>query len=106
MAEDDDGIIVHQGIVNFPDSSPAILRFREVDFDVFLLRLLRYTRHSYTVHCLEQNMRYVMRKPSVILRTGPTQTKLYKYRRWLEAGNFGFRKYLGIVLSVYYGKQK
>ena len=24
--------------------------------------------------------------------TGPTQTKLYKHRRWLEAGNFRFRK--------------
>ena len=25
-------------------------------------------------------------------RPGPTQTGLYKHRRWLEAGNFGFRK--------------
>ena len=25
-------------------------------------------------------------------RTVPTQGKPYKYRRWLEAGNFGFRK--------------
>ena len=25
-------------------------------------------------------------------QTGPAQTKLYKHRRWLEAGNFGFRK--------------
>ena len=25
-------------------------------------------------------------------RTGPTQTELYKHRRWLEAGNFGFSK--------------
>ena len=24
--------------------------------------------------------------------TGPTQTKLHKHRRWLEAGNFGFKK--------------
>ena len=24
-------------------------------------------------------------------RPGPTQTGLYSYRRWLEAGNFGFR---------------
>ena len=23
---------------------------------------------------------------------GPTQTMLYSYRRWLEAGNFGFRE--------------
>ena len=22
-------------------------------------------------------------------RTGPTQTKLYRHRRWLDAGNFG-----------------
>ena len=26
------------------------------------------------------------------MRTGPTQTSLYKHRRWLEAINFGFRK--------------
>ena len=25
-------------------------------------------------------------------RPGPTQTGLYNHRRWLEAGNFGFRK--------------
>ena len=25
-------------------------------------------------------------------RRGLTQTGLYSYRRWLEAGNFGFRK--------------
>ena len=25
-------------------------------------------------------------------RPGPTQTGLYKHRRWLEAGYFGFRK--------------
>ena len=25
-------------------------------------------------------------------RSGPTQTRLYIHRRWLEAGNFGFRK--------------
>ena len=25
-------------------------------------------------------------------RPGPTQTGLYSYRRWLEAGNFRFRK--------------
>ena len=25
-------------------------------------------------------------------RPGPTQTRLYSHRRWLEAQNFGFRK--------------
>ena len=25
-------------------------------------------------------------------RPGPTQTGLYSHRRWLEAGNVGFRK--------------
>ena len=25
-------------------------------------------------------------------RPGPTQTGLYNHRRWLEAGNFGFKK--------------
>ena len=29
---------------------------------------------------------------NVVYETGLTQTELYKHRRWLEAGNFGFRK--------------
>ena len=29
---------------------------------------------------------------TMCFRTGSVQTELYKYRRWLEAGNFGFRK--------------
>ena len=33
-------------------------------------------------------------------RPGPTQTGMYSYRRWLEAGNFGFRKYRDCTISV------
>ena len=33
----------------------------------------------------------VMKKPTWFLY-GPTQIELYKHRRWLEAGNFRFRK--------------
>ena len=33
-------------------------------------------------------------------RTGPTQTELYKHRRWLEAGNFGFRKSRNYIIHV------
>ena len=29
---------------------------------------------------------------NVVSETGPTQTKQYEHRRWLEAGNFTFRK--------------
>ena len=29
---------------------------------------------------------------NLCFRPGQTQTGLYKHRRWLEAGNFGFRK--------------
>ena len=32
-------------------------------------------------------------------RPGPTQTRLYSHRRWLEAWNFGFKR-RGIVISV------
>ena len=32
-------------------------------------------------------------------RPGPTQTRLYS-RRWLEAGNFGFRKYKNCTICV------
>ena len=32
-------------------------------------------------------------------RPGPTQTKLYKNRRWPEAGNFKFRKYCTICVA-------
>ena len=34
------------------------------------------------------------------LRTGPTQTELYKHRRWLEAGNFGFKKKRNYTIPV------
>ena len=34
------------------------------------------------------------------LQPGPTQTKLYKHRRWLEAGNFGFRKKRNCTIHV------
>ena len=33
-------------------------------------------------------------------RTGLTQTKLYKRRRWLEAGNFGFRMKRNCAIRV------
>ena len=34
----------------------------------------------------------VVRKPRFGFQPGPTQTRLYNYRRWLEALNLGFRK--------------
>ena len=37
-------------------------------------------------------------------RPGPTQTGLYSHRRWLEAGNFGFRKKRDC--SIYVAKAK
>ena len=33
-----------------------------------------------------------MRNQRSGFRCGPTQTRLYSYRRWLKAGNFVFRK--------------
>ena len=33
-------------------------------------------------------------------RPGPTQTGLYKHRRWLEAGSFGFRKKRNYTINV------
>ena len=33
-------------------------------------------------------------------RTGPTKTGLYSHRRWLEAGNFGFRKKRDCTIRV------
>ena len=36
---------------------------------------------------------------NLCFRPGPTQTGLYKHRRWIEAGSFGSRK-KGIVLSM------
>ena len=41
------------------------------------------------------NKNYLSRlvgKPTCGFRTGLTQTGLHSHRRWLEAGNFGFRK--------------
>ena len=33
-------------------------------------------------------------------RPGPTQTGLYSHRKWLEAGNFGFRKKRDCTIHV------
>ena len=33
-------------------------------------------------------------------QTGPTQTGLYKQRRWLETGNFGLRNYRNCTIRV------
>ena len=33
-------------------------------------------------------------------RPGPTQTRLYRHRRWLEARNFGFRKNRDCTIRV------
>ena len=41
-----------------------------------------------------------MRKPTSGFRTGLTQTKLYEHRRWLEAGNFGFKKKRDFTIGV------
>ena len=44
---------------------------------------------SYRLYCRQGNVGV---NQHCGFRTGPTQTGLYKHRRWLEAGNFGFRK--------------
>ena len=41
-----------------------------------------------------------MRKPTIGFPPGPTQTKLYKYRGWLETGNFGNRKKKNCTICV------
>ena len=47
------------------------------------------------------NRAFTWENQQYAFRTGPTQTELYKHKRWLEAGNFGFRKLLrGTVLSA------
>ena len=40
----------------------------------------------------EQYMSRLVGNQQCGFRPGLTQTELYKYRRWLETGNFGFRK--------------
>ena len=37
---------------------------------------------------------------NVVFHTGPTQTELYKRRRWLEAGSFRFRKKRNCTICV------
>ena len=41
-----------------------------------------------------------MRKPTFWFPPGPTQTKLYSHKRWLEAGNFGLRKKRDFTIYV------
>ena len=37
---------------------------------------------------------------NLCFRPGQTQTCLYKHNRWLEAGNFGFRKNRNCIICV------
>ena len=39
-------------------------------------------------------------EPQCCFRTGPTQIELYKHRRWLEDGNFGFKKKRNCTIRV------
>ena len=43
---------------------------------------------------------YEPRHEIYVFRTGPTQSELHKYRRWLEAVTFGFRKYREYIIRV------
>ena len=43
-------------------------------------------------HVLYEPVREKTNNLQIGFRPGPTQTGLYSHRRWLEAGNFGFRK--------------
>ena len=45
-------------------------------------------------------MSVLVGKPTMWFRTGPTQTGLYKHKRWLETGNFGFRKKRNCTIRV------
>ena len=60
---------------------------------VHLLALTSHVREQcssvYMVNCIRES---VLEKPTILVPTCPTQTGLYKHRKWLEAGNFGFRK--------------
>ena len=55
---------------------------------------------DYLANCIDS---YQQSKPAIYeplcektglrgFRPGPTQTRLYSHRRWLDARNFGFRK--------------
>ena len=46
----------------------------------------------YEPHCEKTGLRD--------FRPGPTQTRLYSHRRWLEAWNFGFRKWRDCTIRV------
>ena len=56
--------------------------------------------HSLVFLYCKIDMSRVMRKPTFWFPTWCKQTRLYSYRRWLEAWNFGFRKYRDCTIYV------
>ena len=54
------------------------------------------------MNCIEKFINEPVREKTNNLdfRPGPTQTGLYSHRRWLEAGNFGFRKQMNCTIRV------
>ena len=60
----------------------------------YLLPQYSNTGSSGNYHLTLLGFSLCLRKPTIQVPPGPTQTGLYSHRRWLEAGNFGFRKYI------------
>ena len=84
-----------------PNPSRAQTRMRSQQFGSRLSiqsrlqsRKERLARTSKRISSFLQNLYEPRREKTHLrdLRPGPTQTRLYIHRRWLEGGNFGFRK--------------
>ena len=57
-----------------------------------------YKDKAYNVICTAYEPHH--EKTNCGFRTGSTQTELYKRRRWIEAGNFRFRKKSNCTICV------
>ena len=85
-----------------------LLRSLMAFISLFLIRSFYFSFHLIDLDWTDKNrlrqnikMSHIMRKPKMWyhFRTGLTQIKLYKHRRWPEAGNLDFES-KEIVLSV------
>ena len=69
-------------------------------------KLMGNQKFMLAFHFSQVIMQKVQNKPvrektnSLCFRQGPTQLSLYKHRRWLESGNFGFRKKRNSTIRV------
>ena len=84
----------------------AVMKYEQVCFKFYPLLVIRFTHCELQVLHTTSFISFITYEPvyektnNLVFRPGLTQTRLYSHRRWLEAGNFLFRKQRNCTIHV------